>query len=107
MESTFCFRPLGNLDGPVVWIYELLSILIARIEPGFDRFRRARRPLLEPDDRLVGRLQTIIGYRQDGCEELFLVLVEYLDYVAVEVESRSLNTYVPAGRALPGTPPVR
>ena len=88
-------RRFGDRDRLGPWIHEFVADRVARIEPRFHRLRQAGRSLGKQDERLVGRLQSLIGDSENRGVDLLLVLVEDLHDVAIAAEIRQLERVSP------------
>src|SRR4029077_10248813 len=70
-------------EGLRSWGQEAAAKIIARIEPRLDRFGLAVRALLEGKDRSGSWMALVIGYRQDGGDQVRLIGVKDANHVAV------------------------
>src|SRR5258708_10379054 len=72
-------------------VSELLTEVIARIEPGPKSLRLSRWCLPELELRLAGRFQAVVGDRENGCLQVLFVLIEDLNDVPVRRRIHQLH----------------
>src|SRR6185437_11003782 len=79
----WCVSVLSDCRGLSLRICEFLAKVIARIEPGAESLGLSGRRFPERELRFSRRLQAVVRQRQDGCDQLGLIGIEYLHDVPV------------------------